>query len=140
MGSHHFLGFCSDNAKILIIRLNSYCFFLYLCNMSMEGTVPTADILRPYDTGCHCHISVEHRGQFCSAHNGLRVWHLHHDDAAVFYADIRRGHHTIRASGYHNIGSDCVEIAELYHLAAPLAYFADIHYSINNSYLHAEAH
>ena len=32
------------------------------------------------------YIPVKHRSQFRAAHNGLRLWHLHYDDATVLPA------------------------------------------------------
>ncbi|MBQ5493833.1 MAG: phage integrase SAM-like domain-containing protein, partial [Prevotella sp.] len=44
-------------------------------------------------------MHIEHRSQFRAAHNWLRLWYLHHDDAAILHANVWRGDNSDYSSG-----------------------------------------
>ena len=107
-----------------------------------EYLLPLCQVLEilGFEQHCSLYILAEHRCKFYSAHHGLRLRHLHHDDAAVPYADVWRGHNTLRTVGYHNLCSYCVAVAELCHMEQALADSTDVYHCLDRRHLCPDTH
>ena len=87
-----------------------------------------------------CHIHIEHRSQFRAAHNWLRLWYLHHDDAAILHANVWRGNNLVGHSGHYDLGSHRLAAQKICYLAAYVADTADFHDSLDYGHLCAYTH